>query len=113
MTATDTRWREFDVKDCPPSAVADQIVPWDEVVAGDLVLWEGTLRLVEKRMLHVRRPDIMATFRLSGVGLWQSVRLDDLTGVRRYVEPATEAKHCETCKCSKKDIEARWDDAVD
>ena len=74
------------MKDCPPSAVADKIVRWDEVVAGDLVLWEGTLRLVEKRMLHVRRPDIMATFRLSGVGLWQSVRLDDLTAVRRYVE---------------------------
>jgi hypothetical protein len=22
-------------------------------------------------------------------------------------------KHCETCKCGQKDIEARWDDAID
>ena len=34
------------MKDCPPSAVADKILPWSEVREGDLVLWDGEFRLV-------------------------------------------------------------------
>ena len=46
MTTTDTHWRKFDVKDCPPSAVAAAIVPWSEIREGDLVVWDGEFRLV-------------------------------------------------------------------
>jgi hypothetical protein len=84
----DDGWHDLTVthRGFTAASIRERIVRWDEVRPGDLVLWEGTLREVEKRMLHTRRPDIMATFRLSGVGMWQSVRLDDLTAVRRHME---------------------------
>lgn len=66
--------------------VADQIVRWEDVQAGDLVLHEGELRLVEQRMSNTLRPDIKVSFRLRGVGMWQTFRLEDYTAVRRYVE---------------------------
>jgi hypothetical protein len=47
MTTTDTRWREFDVKDCPPSSVADAIVRWQDVREGDLVLLDDLLVIAE------------------------------------------------------------------
>jgi hypothetical protein len=31
---------------CPPSAVADQIIPWAQVRKGDLLLWDGEFRTV-------------------------------------------------------------------
>lgn len=36
---------------CPPSAVVDMIVPWTEVGEGDLVLWDGEFRLVERNWI--------------------------------------------------------------
>lgn len=33
---------------CPPSDVADMIVPWPEVQSADLVLWDGEFRCIER-----------------------------------------------------------------
>lgn len=71
--------------------VADQIVRWDDVQAGDLVLHEGELRLVEQRMLNTLRPDIKVSFRLRGVEMWQTFRLEGYTAVRRYMETEPDA----------------------
>lgn len=76
---------------CEPPAVVDQIITWGGVQAGDLVLWDGEMRCVEQRMMHTLRPDIKVSFRLEGVGMWQTFLLGHYTAVRRYVTgPAAE-----------------------
>lgn len=69
---------------CPPSAVADMIIRWDEVREGDAVLHNGHLSPVEQWHLHVNRPDLYVTVRIDG--LWSTVQRDWLTAVRRYSE---------------------------
>src|SRR5579859_6170136 len=51
---------------CPPSAVVDQIVRWDEVRDGDLVLWAGELRLVDRWTLSSVCPDLHVAVMLAG-----------------------------------------------
>jgi hypothetical protein len=63
----------------------DLILPWDDVLAGDLVLHDGEMRVAHERMAHQIRPDIKVTFRLSGLGMWQTFERDRLTAVTRYV----------------------------
>jgi hypothetical protein len=69
---------------CPPSAVVDMILRWDEVREGDAVLHSGHLSPVEQWHLHVNRPDLYVTVRIDG--LWSTVQRDWLTAVRRYSE---------------------------
>ena len=86
MTTTDTRWREFDVKDCPPSAVADQLVQWFEVAEGDLVLHGGQLcQLVQMWPTGLRLgPDIGIRLLREGQERDTSVDSNAWTCVRRY-----------------------------
>ena len=71
---------------CPPSAVRDMIVCWDEVREGDLALHRGVLRPVSAAYLH-HRPRIgervHVEFRdLQHEPFW--FERDRLTAVRRY-----------------------------
>jgi hypothetical protein len=69
---------------CPPSAVVDQILPWSDIEAGNLVLFEGGLHLLVKAHMG-------ATFgrvRLVRGGETQDAHVTPgaLTAVRRYME---------------------------
>jgi hypothetical protein len=79
------------VTTCPPSSVVDMIVYWDEVRAGDLVLWDGSLRVIESWMLHASRPDLYVCVRLDGLGLPVQCLRESCTAVRRYTEGPSEA----------------------
>lgn len=72
--------------ECPPSSVVDQIVHWDEVREGDLMLWDGDFRPVNR----------IAPYGVRDQGVW-AVEFTDIPGevcipvgtyaaVRRYVE---------------------------
>jgi hypothetical protein len=69
----------------PGGETVDLIVHWGEVREGDLVLHDGEMRVVEERMAHTLRPDIKVTFRLSGLGMWQTCEIAKCTAVTRYV----------------------------
>ena len=87
MTTTDTRWREFDVKDCPPSAVADQLVQWFEVAEGDLVLHGGQLCQLSQMWPAGLLPGQVGVRLLrEGTELDSYVDSNAWTCVRRYVE---------------------------
>jgi hypothetical protein len=78
---------------CPPSAVADQAVQWDEVKAGDLVIQDGELVIAERVEL-VAKPWGDGTDRLFADAYWRlgngvrvccEHRADSWTAVRRYL----------------------------
>lgn len=64
---------------------ADQIVTWDQVQAGDLVLWEGRLELVNDVNLD-GLVDGLAGILLDGRDAHQWVKRTDKTAVARYIE---------------------------
>lgn len=68
---------------CPPSAVADMIVPWPEVLAGDLLVWDGEFRRVE-RVEPMKCVDVLA-YVLDGehAGI---IPAGTYAAVRRYTE---------------------------
>lgn len=69
---------------CPPSSVADQIIPCSEVQPGDLALWESELRLVEEsRPWGIQGLWIL---RFSGEAALRFVPLSGYVAVRRYTE---------------------------
>ena len=84
MTTTDTAikpgWR---VKDCPPSSVADAIVPWPEVREGDLVVWDGEFRLITRMIGFVGEPLMWFDGSKAGAG---TIPCGTYAAVRRYVE---------------------------
>lgn len=69
---------------CPPSAVADMIVRWDEVRTGDLVLnFSGELDVATVMPQgHAWCPEGRASICIGGQ--WFTPRKDRLTAVRRY-----------------------------
>jgi hypothetical protein len=69
---------------CPPSAVVDQIIPWEELRGGDLVLYKGDLIVAEK----VSRTQGLTSFAaiLPLDREVQIYQLSDYVAVRRYVE---------------------------
>lgn len=68
---------------------ADQIVTWDQVQAGDLVLWDGRLELVTDVNLN-GRVDGLVGILLDGHDAHQWVKRTDKTAVARYVEHTEE-----------------------
>lgn len=67
----------------------DQIVTWDQVQAGDLVLWDGRLELVTD--VHMDElGDGMAGILLDGHDAHQWVKRTAQTAVARYIETTEE-----------------------
>lgn len=66
----------------PECRVADQIVRWSEVREGDLVLWDGVLRLVERINLM---DSGNAAVVLDGDQHNGTIPAGTYTAVRRYV----------------------------
>lgn len=92
MTTTDTRWREFDVKDCPPSATVDKIVRWTaddgtlSIQPGDQVLRDGRFDSVASIAGHEYLGRVWLRVRyVNGFGE-QFTDPGSLVAVRRYVE---------------------------
>lgn len=88
-----TTTTETTTRTCPPSAVADQIVPWHEVREGDAVLFMGHLRQLVATwpaMLD-SAPDVVGVRLLDG-GDTQDFHVvsSHLTAVRRYTEGSDE-----------------------
>jgi len=79
-TAISPGWR---VKDCPPSAVHDQIVPWSEVREGDLVVWDGEFCLLTHLMDYDGEPLMWFDGSKHGPGV---IPCGTYAAVRRYVE---------------------------
>jgi hypothetical protein len=67
---------------CPPSAVADQILPWQEVQEGDLVVWDGEFRLITRLIDYDGEPLMWFDGSKTGGGV---IPAGTYAGVRRYV----------------------------
>lgn len=69
--------------ECPPSSVVDMIVCWPKVREGDLVLWDGEFRLVERinPMDDGNHAVVLDDGPLGGV-----IPVGTYAAVRRYVE---------------------------
>lgn len=80
MTSTQTPTPAQPVTTCPPSDVRDQIVRWDKVKAGDLVLWKGDFAVAQERDDSYGDP----AFLIGGRWVWPPHT--DLVAVRRYTE---------------------------
>lgn len=73
---------------CPPSDVADMIVPWPEVQPGEVVLWDGEFRRVERIYpMDYGNP----AFVLDGDTHNGTIPVGTHAAVRRYTEGAPEA----------------------
>lgn len=82
---TETQASAPAVRACPPSDVVDQIVPWDQVLAGDLVLWDGELVPVESNEPY-STDDTLRLVRLAGDVMPGCIPCGRYAAVRRYSE---------------------------
>jgi hypothetical protein len=68
---------------CLPSAVHDQILHWSAVQEGELVVWDGELRLVTRLIDYGGVPLMWFDYSVSGPGV---LPCGSYAAVRRYVE---------------------------
>lgn len=72
---------------CPPSDVADMIVPWPDVQPGEAVLWDGEFRCVERIYpMDYGNP----AFVLDGDTHNGTIPVGTYATVRRYTEGSTD-----------------------
>ena len=69
---------------CPPSAVVDMILPWSEVSEGDLILWHGEIRPVERVAPYGRRDEGVWAVGFSDVPGEVCIPVGTYAAVRRY-----------------------------
>jgi hypothetical protein len=74
---------------CPPSAVVDQIVRWEAVQAGDLVLWDGELWPVEWNIPYSKQAG-MRLIMLPCLPVAGVIPCGTYAAVRRYTEGISE-----------------------
>jgi hypothetical protein len=88
---------------CPPSAVVDQIIPWAEVREGDLVLWNGELRLITRLIDYDGEPLMWFDGSKTGGGV---LPCGNYAAVRRYAEGGVMASPAEELRAAAKRIRA-------
>ena len=71
---------------CPPSAVADMIVPWPEVREGDALLWDGEFRPVAQVAPYGRRDEGVWAIEFADIPGEVCLPVGAYAAVRRYTE---------------------------
>ena len=85
--------------------VADQIVPWPDVKAGDLVLWDGELSPVERiHPMDHGNPAVV----IEGEAPGGCIPLGTHAAVRRYVQTEPVTSRCECGGLARHQEQCYW-----
>lgn len=84
MTTTTAETRVSEAA-CPPSSVVDMIVPWEDVLEGDLMLWDGELRPIERIAPYGQRDQGVWAVEFADIPGEVCIPAGTYAGVRRYI----------------------------